>query len=209
MDAKRIMPIITVQASACRLELEGADGILFRDTGAAPGGRAGWIRELAGSLSIPWMLEAPFRDWAELEEALEAGADKVVLAGFPEDPLMSAAVHRYGRSRVAATLPVVLAGARWQVAPEGPEALDWMTGLEQRGCGEILLRATPGGAASADLFQRAARLALSVLCLCPGDQILAAEAMLHGADGIAYADLAQSPMQWKQAIAVRGLAFRD
>ena len=83
MDAKRIIPVLQVRDGqvasaegpvpastwARRLELEGADGILFR-VGAGSG--AQWIREVAGTLSIPFTLEAPLRDWAELEETLEA-----------------------------------------------------------------------------------------------------------------------------------------
>jgi hypothetical protein len=84
-----------------------------------------------------------------------------------------------------------------------------MAELEQRGCGEILLRTAPGGAASAGLFQAAAQLALSVLCLSPGDETQVAEALLHGADGAALEDPSRTPRQWKQALAVRGLAFRD
>jgi hypothetical protein len=84
-----------------------------------------------------------------------------------------------------------------------------MAGLEQAGCGEILLRATPGGPDSAALIQEAARLSLTVLVLCPASDALAAEALLHGAEGLAVADPARSPRQWKQALAVHGLTFRD
>jgi imidazole glycerol phosphate synthase subunit HisF len=224
MDAKRIIPVLRVSAGqvagpdpgppsawACQLELEGADGILFQDAGPA-GPRAEWIRAVAGSLSIPFVLEAPFGDFAELEEALEAGADKVILpAGLDAvEPLLAAAVRTFGRSRVGVAVNAVLsADSHWLAEPGGRGALAWMAGLEQLGCGEILLRATPGGRESAALIQEAAQLSLSVLALCPDGDALAAEALLHGADGLAVADPARSPRQWKQALAAHGLTFRD
>jgi len=216
MDAKRIVPVLRVIAGqapsdgACRLELEGADGILFQDAGPASL-RAEWIRAVAGSLSIPFVVEAPFQGFAELEEVLEAGADKVILPAGPSlEAQLAAAVRAFGRSRVGVAVNAVLSvDGHWLADPEGLGALAWMAGLEQIGCGEILLRATPGGTDSAALIQKAAQLSLSVLVLCPGGDALAADALLHGADGLAVADPARSPRQWKQALAVRGLAFRD
>ena len=197
---------------ARRLELEGADGILLQETApASPGSRAPWLRELAGVLSIPFALEAPFQDRAELEEALEAGVDKVVLAASValEDAWLAAAVARFGRVHVAVAVNARLAaGPRGQAGPEGRDALAWMTELEQRGCGEILLGAEPEGAACAALVQGAAQLSLTLLFRA-GDQARAAEALLHGADGVACPDLDRSPRQWKQALAVHGLTFRD
>jgi cyclase len=227
MDAKRIIPVLQVRDGqvasaegpvpastwARRLELEGADGILFR-VGAGSG--AQWIREVAGTLSIPFTLEAPLRDWAELEEILEAGADKVVLSASvaAEDPLLAAVVGAFGRSHVAVAVNACLAAdGRWLVdpadGPEGREALAWMAELEQRGAGEILLSTAPEQVSSAVLCQAAARLALSVLWLCPGAEALAAEALLHGADGLACLDLGRSPKQWKHILGVHGLPFRQ
>jgi imidazole glycerol phosphate synthase subunit HisF len=160
---------------------------------------------VAGSLSIPFVVEAPFQGFAELEEVLEAGADKVILPAGPSlEAQLAAAVRAFGRSRVGVAVNAVLSvDGHWLADPVGLGA------LEQIGCGEILLRATPGGTDSAALIQEAAQLSLSVLVLCPGGDALAADALLHGADGLAVADPARSPRQWKQALAVRGLAFRD
>jgi imidazole glycerol phosphate synthase subunit HisF len=221
MDAKRIIPVLQLHAGlaagpdpavgpaewARRLELEGADGILFQEAEPAlPGARAAWLREVAGVLSIPFALEAPFQAWAELEEAMAAGVDQLVLAApqAAEDPWLAAAVRRFGRVHVAVAVNAERT-AGWRA--EGRDALDWMAELERRGCGEILLRAEPEGAASAALVQGAAQLALSVL-FRTGLEALAADALLSGADGIACLP-ARSPKQWKQALAVHGLAFRD
>jgi imidazole glycerol phosphate synthase subunit HisF len=226
MDAKRIIPVLQVRAGrvagghpadwAGRLELEGADGILFHETeGGAD--RAGWIRDVAASLSVPFVLEAPLLGRAELEEALEAGVDKVVLPArtAAPDPLLEGAVRAFGRSRIAVAVQARQGGpaaAPWRVEladqPEGCDALDWMRELEQRGAGEILLRAEPEAEAGV-LLQGAARLALPVLFLCSGEPAAMAEALLHGADGVAVPAAAGSPRQWKAALGTHGLTLRD
>ena len=221
MDAKRIVPVIELPSGAAlspadrarRLGMEGADGILFRDGGPASA-RAGWIRAAAGALSIPIALEADYRSWAEVEEALAAGVDKVILPGRTAgmDPLLDAAVRTYGRGRVAVAVRAVPGAPGWRVVlddePGGRDALDWMAELERRGCGEILLQAEPEGPAVAALVQGAARLALAVLFRSSGDEALAAEALLHGADGLAYLAGARTPKQWKEALDGSGLALR-
>lgn len=223
MDAKRIIPVLQVHAGrvagpaapafegrpaawACRLELEGADGILFQADSASG---LDWMREVAGSLSVPFALEAPFRSWAELEEALEAGADKVVLAA--PAAMLSAAAQTFGRARVAVVVDAVPAQSGWRVDldPEGRDALAWMLELEQRGAGEILLRTTPEGEAGAALFQGAARMALAVLCQSAGNATLAAEALLRGADGVTFPAGAWTARQWKAALGAHGLSVRD
>lgn len=223
MDAKRIIPALQVRAGrvsgghpadwACRLELDGADGILFQEMDG-DADRA-WLREVAGALSVPFALEAPIRGWAQLEEALEAGVDKLILPArtASADPLLEGAVRAYGRLRVAVAVHAALAAdSRWRVSledePEGRDALDWMREQEQRGAGEILLRAEPEGQAAA-LVQGVARLALPVLFLCSGEPAVVAEALLHGADGAAFPAAAGSPRQWKAILGAQGLAMRD
>jgi len=119
MDAKRIVPMLQVLAgdpgqeparTACQLELEGADGILFQAGSAT---ETDWIRAVAGSLSVPFALEAPFRSWAELEQALEAGADRVILAG--PAAMLTAAAQAFGRSRVAVAVDAILGPSGWRV----------------------------------------------------------------------------------------------
>jgi len=222
MDAKQIIPILPLQAGrvvsellpgldgdpvawACRLELEGADGILFRETG--PGGpcRAHWIRAVAGALSVPFALEAPFLALAELGEALEAGVDRVVLTS---GAAVGAASRTFGRVRVVARVHAYPSGSGWRVQGPGdePEALAWMRELAHEGCGAILLSAPE---ACADLVQGAAGLPAPVLCLDPGGPEQALELLLHGAEGVAVPVSARSPRQWKSALEGHGLAFRD
>jgi imidazole glycerol phosphate synthase subunit HisF len=236
MDAKRIVPELTLRDGkvvpgpgpdldparladwACHLEQEGADGILFREvpggSAPAPGTRAGWIREVAGHLGIPFSLEARLWRLEELEEILAAGADKVVLAGAGDDPLLGAALQAFGRIRLGAALDVVLGrDGQWLAGPDsGPEerdALAWMAELEQRGAGEILVRTAPEGEETAALFQAAARLPLAVLFRSTAGPDLVAEALLHGADGLAYPAFTRTSDEWKTALAVHGLALRQ
>jgi cyclase len=235
MDAKRIIPVLQVAGGlvpmpgsapghpadwACRLALEGADGIVFREVpgGGRPGRelRTEWLREVAGSLFIPIALEAPCTCLAELEEALEAGADKVILdAALAATPTLAAAVQRFGRCHVSVAVDAVAeaapdgSGSRWAVAGRpGAEALAWMAELEQLGAGEILLRVAPEAPAGA-LFQKAARLALSVVFRCDGDPAPAAEALLHGADGLAFPAMGRTSADWKSLLSPQGLALRQ
>jgi cyclase len=240
MDAKRIVPELILKDCrivpgpgpapdldparpadwACLLEQEGADGILFRefpdDPGPAPGARAGWIKDVAANLGVPFALEARLGSLEELEEILAAGADKVILAGGGAggEALLAAGVQSFGRSRLGAALDVVLGpDGQWlTVPPQGPEerdALAWMAELEQRGAGEILVRTDPEGEETAALFQAAARLSLAVLFRSGADPRLVAEALLHGADGVAYPAFTFAPESWKAALAVHGLALRQ
>jgi cyclase len=228
MDAKRIIPVIELPDGtaghpvelAVRLELEGADGILFRlgapdQPGRNAGARAPWLGEVAGAVNIPFALEAPFCSWAELEGALEAGADQVVLAApsAAPDPQLTAAVRHFGRNRVAVAVQAGWAGGQWRVAMagEGPDwaVLDWLAELEQRGAGAILLSGPEGeGMGVAELFQGAARLALPVLFRSAGGEGLVAEALLHGADGLAFPAPSRTPGDWKTALGVHGLPLR-
>ncbi len=236
MDAKWVIPALTLSCGrvavpdgadpsrlldparpapwAWVLEREGADGVLFRERSPGePGARCAWIRAVAAALGVPMALEARFQGWADLAAMLEAGADRVFLApsGALEDPLLVPAVRAFGRDRVGAALDVRLEGeGRWRVG-EGSaarDALEWMDELEQRGAGALLVRVEPEGAAP-PLFQAAARLSLTVLFQTAAAPALAAEALLHGADGVVYPAQACPAHQGKAALASHGLPVRQ
>jgi len=59
------------------------------------------------------------------------------------------------------------------------------------------------------LFQGAARLASSVLVRCPGDPLLAVEALLHGADGVVVPATARPCRDWKTLLGGHGLTVRQ
>jgi hypothetical protein len=191
MDAKRIVPVLHILEGrvvdpdsrveeglpaqrAKRLELEGADEVLLVDLGRDRRARQAWVTEVAKGLFIPFALEAPFEDGAEVAEALEAGADKAVV---PAADLQRFQVEALGRSRIVAALTVL--GSQEDCSG----ALEAMVNLGQTGAGEILLTAGPAGLA--ELCYATAGLATPVL-LRIADPGLAVEALAHGADGIVF-----------------------
>jgi len=233
MDAKRIIPVLEVcngrivaaESShpaewAVRLEREGADGIIFRETVQADPSalvvqRGGWVRDVAGALSIPFALEAAFHSLEDLEEVLEAGADRVLLRpAMISAPTLAGAARKFGRTHLGVALRADLTPETgWWMAlaggPEGRAAQAWMAEMEQWGASEILLEAGPEGATTGTLFQGAARLALSVLFLCSGASGQVADALLNGADGVAFPAGTRSPEQWKSLLRPHGLTLRD
>lgn len=234
MDAKRIVPVLEVLGDqvvepgdpagarglghpadwAARMEMGGADSLLFRERrqpGQAPQVRAGWLQAVAAALFIPFALEAPFGGLEELEAALAAGADRVILPAAVEPALLAAAAGRFGRSRVGVALTLRPAGQGWRVERarpgDGPEALSWMAERAELGAGEILLRlAAPGPVA--DLLQGAAQLPLAILvetAWAPGQ---VAELLHQGADGVAFPASVATPAGFKAALGGFGLTLR-
>jgi imidazole glycerol phosphate synthase subunit HisF len=232
MDAKRIIPVLQVREDlvvegsswlgppaelAGRLEREGADGVIFQawdgaGLGAWTGSQAGWVRKVAGSLFIPFAVEAAFGGLEDLDALLGAGADQAILpAAAGGASLLVEAALRFGRCHVAAAVAAQAVGAGWRVAlgeAEGRDALAWMAELEQRGAGEILLQLAPGVAGAELLFQGAARLALPVLFRFAGPESGWAQALLHGADGVAFPAGLCPAGACKSTLAAHGLSLR-
>jgi imidazole glycerol phosphate synthase subunit HisF len=190
--------------AAVRLELEGADGVFIQDRTAGPRGR--WLESLSSRLFIPLYVEAPFKDLDEVAGALESGADKVVVGGFPAaQRLLEGAADRFGRSRLvtAVTAFRIPEGAwRADLGSEDRDLYEWMADLGQMGAGEMLVQ-TPGNAEG--LFQGCARLTMPVLARC--NALQAAHILLDGAEGAVY-PLPGSPMELKAALAPLGLPLR-
>jgi cyclase len=231
MDAKRLIPILRVLDAqvvmpddaggwrgsgrpadlAARLELEGADAILFQES-RGPGVGGSWIREVAGALFIPFALEAPFGGMRELDEALEAGADQVILAADAAPALLAGAAARFGRAHVGVAAALAHNGLQWQVDPAGagtgPEALAWVDEQYGQGAGAVLLDNLAGHAALAELLQGAARSPLAVLAHGSGDAAEAAEILLQGADGVAFPAHACVTAALKAALSGYGLTLR-
>ncbi|BDU71736.1 HisA/HisF-related TIM barrel protein [Mesoterricola silvestris] len=202
MDARRVVPTLLVQEGrvvdpadaadlgapadwARRLELEGADGILFVERGRRL--RRGWMLDVARTLFIPFALEASFADAGEIREALEDGADRVVLGD-----LEALEAARFGRARVTALLK---AG--------GSTTLEDLRTLD--GAGEILLDGE--GPGMAGLCAGAAHLPTPILLRC-ADPARAAEALASGADGIAYPAGLMPPGAFKDLLGTAGIPLR-
>jgi imidazole glycerol phosphate synthase subunit HisF len=180
---------------ARRLEMEGADEVLFVERGAGGGARRPWLAAVAGGLFIPFALEADFQSTEDLAGALEDGADRVVVAARTFRDLQA---DRFGRARVAAALDA-RPGDVWR------EALDAMADLNQAGAGEILLRA--GTEDLEALSRQTIRLPMPVLLHCP-DPLLAAEALAHGADGIVYPAGLRTASDFKALLQPAGVPLR-
>jgi len=233
MDAKRLVPVLQILGGqvvepagaagprglghpaewARRLELEGADGVLFQelDGPGRPSGpaRAGWVREVAGALFIPFALEPGPIGWEDLEAVLAAGADRVFLpGGAAAEALVAAAAARFGRSRVGVAATLRQAGDRWRVA-QGPDAMAWMAEMEQLGAGEILLRTGIPGAFPVPVCRGAAQLALALLVEGSGDPAQAAELLLEGADALAFPAREAGLAALKSALGGHGLTLRN
>lgn len=220
MDAKRIIPQLQVHLGqvgplpgaplpvspavwARRLELAGADEILFLET--QPHDRS-WVREAAGSLFIPFTVGCAAWTDEDLAEILEAGADAVLLSAEAKD--LPRLAQRFGRNALRVAVALDWDEARGWRAPDGQDALAWLTELGQVGAGELQVAFQeahlPGLAA---LCEGAARLPMPVLVQVGGwDQ--AREALLHGADGVAYEAALGSPLDGKGMLAGAGLALR-
>jgi len=207
MVAKRVVPILQVHGGriagaapvdgARRLELEGADEILFVEQGGDRAGRIAWLAEVARALFIPFALEAPFQDPEEMAEALAAGAGRVVV---PDLDAARMDAPRFGRARVLATLDVA-----WSPAEGWDAVLARLMELGQLGLGGAVLSA--GVQELDDLCARTARLPVPILLRC-ADPTLAAEALAHGADGIAYPADLMTAAEFKALLSGAGVPLR-
>lgn len=211
MAAKRVVAMLCVQDGrivapeggpdlgapapwARRLEMEGADEVLFVERGA-PRPRRPWLAAVAAGLFIPFALEADFRNAEDLAGAFEDGADRVVVAARD---FLNVQAEAFGRPRVAAALDV-LPGENWR------EALAALDDLRQAGAGELFLRA--GTERLAELCVQLAHLPMPVLLHCP-DPALAVEALAHGADGIVYPAGLRTAAAFKTLLLPAGVPLR-
>lgn len=247
MAAKRIIPILHVRGGrtviadrfgasrdaghpaelACRLELEGADGILFRalDRDSHPGGDS-WITEVAHALSIPFLLGGAIRTLEEAEAWLTAGADAIAFesAVLAEPERIGAASARFGSAAVMVSVDVVRDPVhRWKVrldaegrAPTRP-AVPWLWDAVEQGAGGLLLRALDREGTRTgfdlELLQETVHLPVPILAAGgAGNEIHVLEAMEFGADGVGASTLFQElqvPIgQLKTFLAERGLPVR-
>lgn len=158
---------------AQRYRDQAADELVFYDITASPQGRSvdrGWIARVAEVLDIPFCVAGGIRSVAEAEAVLNAGAEKVsVNSPALSDPgLIDQLASRFGSQ-------CVVVGIDSQTTPEGwsvhqftgdpdrsrdtrRETLQWVSEVQQRGAGEIVLNcmASDGVRRGYDLAQLAA-----------------------------------------------------
>jgi imidazole glycerol phosphate synthase subunit HisF len=216
MDAKRIIPMLKVTqgrvadapegsalAWARRLELAGADGILFLEDPA--GSDRAWIREVAGALFIPFAVAVAGSRAEDLAEIRAAGADLVVLPAPPADlPELAA---RFGRQALGLAVDLAWTPDGWRTR-SGQEAMAALVELGQRGAGELLLTLDSGSQPGLDrLGEGLASLAMPVLVQTDSWD-LGREALLQGADGLVYPASLGTPLDCKAFLQGVGLTLR-
>jgi cyclase len=140
---------------ALRYRDEGADELVFYDITASPEGRSvdrGWVEKVARAIDIPFCVAGGIRSVNEARAVLHAGADKIsVNSPALERPAL------IGELAAAFGVQCVVVGidslrdddGEWRVRqytgnPSKTQALsrctlDWVTEVQQRGAGEIVL----------------------------------------------------------------------
>lgn len=143
-----------ILALAGRYRDEGADELVFYDISASPEGRSvdkSWVKRVARLLDIPFCVAGGIRSVADAEEVLAAGAEKISInsPALSNPDLINALSERFGAQ-------CVVIGIDSQTVPNGfrvqqftgdadrtrdtaRATLDWVTEVQQRGAGEIVL----------------------------------------------------------------------
>ena len=137
-----------------RYRNEGADELVFYDITASPDGRTvdrSWVNRVAAVLDIPFAVAGGIRSVADAEIVLNFGAEKIsVNTPALENPdLIDQLVRRFGSQCVVIGVDSLLRDGDYHVYqntgdPDRTRAaerrtLDWLTEVQSRGAGEIVL----------------------------------------------------------------------
>jgi cyclase len=139
---------------AARYRDEGADELVFYDISASPEGRSvdkSWVQRVARILDIPFCVAGGIRSVEDAEAVLASGAEKVSInsPALSDPDLINALSERFGAQCVVVGIDsqTVAAGFRVQqftgdvtrTRDTARATLDWVTEVQQRGAGEIVL----------------------------------------------------------------------
>jgi len=136
---------------AAHYEREGADELVFLDINASSEGRKttlDMVSRTAGAVSIPFTVGGGISTLEDIQDVLNAGADKVSVntAAINNPSLVAEAVERFGSSRIVVAIDARQSGPEsWEVYIKGGrkatgiDAVDWARQVETLGAGEILL----------------------------------------------------------------------
>lgn len=136
--------------AAQRYESQGADELVVLDIRATAEGRrarAGLIRQIAGTLSIPLTVGGGVRSLEDASGLLRAGADKVAVntAAVERPPLLTEIAREYGCQCAVLAIDARSTPGGYRVAVRGGQELtdrtvsDWAKEGERRGAGELLV----------------------------------------------------------------------
>jgi cyclase len=166
---------------AARYRDAGADELVFYDITASPDARVvdrSWVSRVARLLDIPFCVAGGIRSVADAEAVLGAGAEKIsVNSPALSDPgLIDALSARFGAQCVVVGIDSQTIDGEYRVHQFTGDAarsretarrtLDWVSEVQQRGAGEIVLNcmASDGVRGGFDLTQLAA---VRALCRVP------------------------------------------
>ena len=139
---------------AKRYRDEGADELVFYDITASPDGRTvdrSWVNRVAAVLDIPFAVAGGIRSIADAEIILNFGAEKISVntPALEEPNLIDGLVRRFGSQCVVIGVDSLERDGDYQVYqntgdPDRTQAakrgtLDWITEVQERGAGEIVL----------------------------------------------------------------------
>jgi len=133
---------------------EGADELVFYDITASPDGRSvdrSWVASVASVLDIPFCVAGGIQSVADAEDVLNKGADKISInsPAIQNPKLISELAQRFGSQCVVIGIDSREEHGNYFVYqytgdPEKTRAakkitLDWVTEVQDRGAGEIVL----------------------------------------------------------------------
>jgi cyclase len=139
---------------ASRYVDEGADELVFYDITASPDGRSvdrKWIYRVAEVLDIPFSVAGGIRSVADAEEVLNYGADKISInsPALADPNLVEELAKRFGSQCVVIGIDSHEEDGTYRVyqytgdpdktRPSGRDTIDWVSEVQARGAGEIVL----------------------------------------------------------------------
>ena len=139
---------------AVRYRDAGADELVFYDITASPQERSvdrEWVRRVARVLDIPFCVAGGIRTLADAEAVLNAGAEKVSInsPALSDPGLIDALSARFGAQCIVVGIDSRLSEAGYRVfqftgdalrvRDAGRDTLAWVSEVQARGAGEIVL----------------------------------------------------------------------
>ena len=139
---------------ASRYRDEGADELVFYDITASPDGRTvdrSWVNRVAAVLDIPFCVAGGIRNLADAETILNLGADKISIntPALERPELIEELSTRFGSQCVVIGVDSSAENGNYIVYrntgdPDRSRSsqrltLDWISEVQQRGAGEIVL----------------------------------------------------------------------
>lgn len=172
---------------ALRYRDNGADELVFYDITASPEGRSvdrTWIERVARLIDIPFCVAGGIKDVETARAILHAGADKISIntPALQRPALIGELAEAFGQQCVVVGIDSIKeADGEWRVRSftgdpsktrsEARRTLDWVTEVQQRGAGEIVLNCmdNDGVKRGYDIVQlRAARALCKVPLIASG-----------------------------------------